>query len=294
MKKAATLLLLILITFSLKSQEYYSLLEINKSWNVLSVQYIPGDPYYDTTYSTISYKLMGDTLINSLSYFKLYKSEEEFPENWTIDAFLREDDQKKIWMLKEINEEEYLLYDFDIQQGDVIEVGYYDPVSLTVDSITVVEVGGTDRLKYWFSYDDYYKETWITGIGSSKGIIFSGSTFIVGGWYWLLCASQQEEVYYSNPNYESCYLVTSIESLTNPSLLTYPNPAENIIRFEMPESQQNSIVFISDIQGRNIAELFIDSHLDHFYWNCKNVKSGIYFYRTEINDHIYQGKILIQ
>ena len=294
MKKAIILLTFIAFTISLKSQEYYPLLENNKTWNVLSVEYIPGDPYYDTTYSTINYKLMGDTLINSYLYFKLYKNEEEYPVNWNLNAFIREDVQKRIWLLNDAVEEEYLMYDFGVEQGDIVNVGINEPVLLTVDSITEVEINGDLRQKYWLSYGNYYKETWTTGIGSNKGIIYSGSAFITGGWYWLLCVSDINGIIYSNPYYESCYLITSINKISLNTLTTYPNPAKTHITFELPQVEKETNLIIKDVFGKTIAEFKNPSGQSKLLWECSNYSNGVYFYKTEIGGKTYSGKIFIQ
>ena len=293
MKKIIILLIFIAFTISLKSQEYTPLLENNKTWNVLSVEYIPGDPYYDTTYSTINYKLMGDTLINSQLYFKLYKNEEEYPVNWNLNAFIREDVQKRIWLLNDADEEEYLMYDFGVEQGDIVNVGINEPVPLTVDSITEVEINGDLRQKYWLSYDNYYQETWTTGIGSNKGIISSGSAFITGGWYWLLCVSDINGIIYSNPHYESCYLITSINKISLKTLATYPNPAKTHITFELPAITQESILQIKDVYGKVVGELHLIRAQTQIIWNCSNIASGVYFYQIEINGEVYKEKIIV-
>ena len=73
-------------------QNYFPLIEENKTWNVLAVIITPP---FDSSYSTISYKLSGDTLINSETYKKLYSSTEEIPTNWNLYCFIREDAEKE-------------------------------------------------------------------------------------------------------------------------------------------------------------------------------------------------------
>ncbi len=278
---------------SAKGQEYAPLLENNKVWDVLSVEYIPGDPYYDTTYSTIKYKLMGDTLIDADAYFKLYKSYEEYPETWTFEAYLREDTQKKIWLLHDIDQEEYLLYDFDVNAGDVIEVGIYEPMSLSVDSIAEVEINGIVRSKYWLSHDDY-RETWVTGLGSNKGLLYSGSEAITGGWYWLLCVSDIEGLVYANPAYESCYLADNIYDMSLQTLNVYPNPASTKVFFELPTITTKSILHIQDIAGKDATSIMLTKGQTHVDWDCSHVTSGMYFYQVDIDGFIYSGKIVVK
>ncbi len=293
MKKIVLFLAFTVFSINLKSQEYIPLLENNKTWNVLDVLYIPGDPYYDTTFSTINYKVFGDTLINSISYWKIYKSTDENSSNWLLDAFMREDVEHKIWYLKDSSEEEFLMYDFGAEQGDILEVGTFEPVPLSVDSIAEIEIDGISRLKYWLSYANYYQETWVSGIGSSKGLLFSGSALITGGWYWLLCVSDMDGLVYTNPNYESCYLVTSLNEKSEITLHIYPNPASTQITFELPIINKDSHLQIKDIFGNTVAELPLLKGQTQLQWNCSQIASGVYFYNCELNDLHFNGKIVI-
>ncbi len=283
--KNAFLTLFICVLFiGAKGQDYTPLLENNKTWDVLNVLQIPNGTFYDTTYSTTKYKLMGDTTINSYSYFKLYKSNEEHPENWILNAYLREE-QKKVWFLnKDVNEDEELLYNFGASQGDTIDIGIGEPVSLSVDSITEVEIDGVVREKYWLSNDDY-RETWIAGIGSNKGLLYSGSLNIIGGWYWLLCVSDMEELIYSNPSYESCYLMPNddIPEISSTPLHIYPNPATSKVTFELPIMIKKSCLKITDIFGKTITEIPLKKGQKQLDWDCNNLVSGIYFYQMEMN-----------
>ena len=208
--KKVNILLFILTLLSLLTygQDYYPIVEDDKIWNVLSVIYIPSDPYYDTTFLTVSYKILGDTVIDDIAYKKMYSSNEEYPVNWSFEYFIRENDDKKIWFRRFTEDNENLLYDFSINVGDSVIVGHSLDEYLYVDSITTVAINEVPRNKYWMSSNyDYYSETWIEGIGSNKGIVWSGSMTIVGGWIWLLCVSDEGELLYMNPNFESCYMI---------------------------------------------------------------------------------------
>ncbi len=288
---------LMLMSFmGVRGQEYVPLLENNKTFDVLKVLYVPNENFYDTTYSTIRYKLMGDTLINSYSYIKLYKSNENHPENWTLDAYLREDTQKKVWFLDDnFNEEEVLLYDFGVSQGDVVDVGIGESTQLSVDSIAEVEIDGVLRHKYWLSSDDDYKETWVTGIGSNKGLLCSGSSHLIGGWYWLLCVSDMEGLIYLNPSYESCYLTMDNipENLSKP-LHVYPNPATSKITFDLPVITKKSFLIIKDICGKTITEIPLEKGQKQLIWDCSHIISGMYFFQIKVDELKYSGKVLIQ
>lgn len=255
MKKAILFISIICFSFGLFSQEYIPLIEEGNTWNVLSVVYIPGDPYHDTINSTIAYKVSGETTINAVVYKNLLESREEFPSDWTHFAYMREDDQRRVWMLRDSEEGEFLMYDFNAVAGDTVSVGYSESVPLVLDSITQVEVNGLSRSKYWLSYGDYYRETWVTGIGSNKGIWGSGSTFVVGGWYWLLCMFDAKGIVYDNPVYESCFIVTGIEDVSTPVVRIFPNPAHDYVSISLPLQINLKEIDLINVLGEVVERL---------------------------------------
>lgn len=300
MKNALIVIGVLLYSFSSFSQEYIPLLEDNKTWNVLSVLYIPGAPYYDTAYSTINYQVMGDTTLNSINYKKVYKSNEEYPINWFLESFMREDEEHKVWMRMYTEEEEYLMYDFDAQIGAVFSVGYGAPVSLTVDSITLVEVDGGIRKKQWLTCLEMpsYKETWINGIGSNKGLLWSGSAMVVGGWYWLLCVSEDGSVVFENPDFDSCYLVTGQDFLSNTSLFyIYPNPAQDYISINIPSSLDSKSIEIDiySMSGKIVDHFEINTKASNspYIHSVNNLESGIYFCQLKAENSSSTVKLVI-
>lgn len=289
MKKTIILILSLVWPVMIYSQDYYPLVEEDKSWNVMAVAFYPP---FDTTFSTITYKFLGDTIINTETYKKLYSSNEENPTNWNLWRFMREDTNKRVWLKKNAEADECLMYDFSISEGDSIQVGYGEPVYLYVDSITYVTVNGTLRPKHWMSCKVMpdYRETWIEGIGSNKGIVNSGSAFVVGGWSWLLCMSEGEELIYMNPNYNSCYLVTDIREKNNALIQVYPNPAKNKLKIENIENFRIESISIINLTGQKIKQFEPKkTHLD-----ISGITSGIYFLKITFEKGEIIKKIIIE
>jgi hypothetical protein len=209
MKSIILLIMGALLTTYLCSQNYFPLIEEDKEWSVLNeVFHIPPYPSF---YTTQNFKVIGDTNINSLFFNKLFTSNEQVPTSWNLSYLIREDTNKRIWLRGLSNEDEFLLYDFSVVQGDSIQVGYFEPIYLHVDSISSIMINSSLRKQYWMSYNGLtdYQETWIEGLGSDKGIIWSGSALLIGGWTYLLCVHEDDELIYMNPDYNVCYLLTS-------------------------------------------------------------------------------------
>ncbi|MDY0078917.1 MAG: hypothetical protein RBR87_16740 [Bacteroidales bacterium] len=158
LKKVIISLAFSILSISAFAQDYYPLIQERNTWNVLSV----AGAIFDTTYSTITYKLTGDTIINSKTYKMLYSSQEEQAVNWNLWGFMREDTDKKVWLRMPSDEEEFLAYDFSIGVGDSVLVGMLNTEYLRVDSISEIEINQSQRKKFWLSainYPSYYKET---------------------------------------------------------------------------------------------------------------------------------------
>ena len=269
------------------------IIEEGNSWNVLAVEYIPGNPYYDTTFHTVTYRIFSDTVINSVAYNNIMSSTEKNPANWKHEGYIREDVNTRVWMRETANGEDYLLYDFTAVVGEELLIGLNQPVPLTVDSISEVELDGIIRLKFWLSYNNYH-ETWISGIGSNKGICFSGSANITGGWYWLLCMSDLNGPVYSNPDFESCYLVTKTNNLILKDFKIYPNPATEFISFSFPAAfmMTEFEVTIFDIAGHIIETKKIADH--EMLYNIEHLKAGIYFCEIKSREYIQTEKLIIR
>lgn len=277
MKKVLKLILFLnLITTSVICQEYLPIVKEGNSWNMLSVIYIPGDPLFDTSFSTITYKIFEDTVINGSTYHIISSSTEEYPLNWQPKGYIREDSTHKVWMREEIEEEDYLLYDFGVSSGDTVHVGLYEPVPLIVDSITLVEIEGVSRFKYWLTHNDYH-EYWITGIGSNKGICFSGSEYLSGGWYWLLCMSDTSGPVFENPDFESCYLISGYDNYDIINYILYPNPAHDFINVTTSIDKNGTFLYeILDQSGRKLKAGKVNIFVGNFTIDISRIPNGTY------------------
>lgn len=290
-KISVTLILLLLSTFII-SQNYFPLIENNKKWDVLNVLESGGWPPFDTTSLTERFWTNGDSIIDSEIYKKVYSTTEEYPVNWELNCFMREDSDKKIW-LRRFNEDlDYLMYDFTIESGDSILVGYFETVYIYVDSINTITINQEERKKYWFSCKarPYYHETWIEGIGSDKGICWSGSAAIIGGWFRLLCMSENQEIIYTNPNYESCYIITEINDNDKPVIQIYPNPVKDKLIIENIKNIEIESISLINLNGQIVKQFnSLGTQLD-----ISDISSGLFFLKITYKNGELIEKIMIE
>ncbi len=291
MKKVISFFVFMILTINIFSQDYYPLIQEGNTWNVLVV-YLK-NMFLDTTYSTTTYKLTGDTIIDSKTYKKLYKSDEKYPVNWGFWRFMREDTDKKVWLRHKSSEQEFLMYDFSVKVGDSVLVGDSNlEVYLHVDSISDVVINQSHRKQIWLSdkYDpNYYSENWIEGVGSNKGICWSGSVNIVGGWSWLLCMFENEYPVYENPYYESCYMVTAINELESPSIDIFPNPAKNLLFIKNREKLAITSFVLFNANGQMIRAF--DKMAEQF--DISDILPGCYIFKIITETGVITRKLAI-
>ena len=185
------------------------------TWNVVSHSYRPGQPLYGAC--TMIYQLEGDTTINQQVYTKLVYTITNYSatEKWYSGA-LRFTEDKKVYIY--YDNTEYLLYDFDVQIGDTLDVfagiDYYDFHKTYPHVVTNVNKLDDGRLQFYLDAivrDEYlnqeekFPKTWIEGVGSVDGIIHNNAIIGVdgNGKTALLCAYHNDECRYvtDNPNY---------------------------------------------------------------------------------------------
>jgi len=271
MKTFAFLFIMTLGFTNAFSQDYYPIVQENNEWNILQVVYPGSGNPWDTIYWTISYKFTGDTIISDQAYKKVYKSEEEIPINWEYEGCIREEEQK-VWYFPKYGNGETKIYDFTVNMGDTISF-LYQP--MVVDSISYKEINGEDRKHFYFSYIDFspFKEIWIEGIGSNYGVLSSGNGMTLGGWTWFLCMSENGELIYMNPNYNSCLLIsTGTKETINPEINIFPNPTNNILIVENLSHALLKSIKLVDLKGNIIKEFSTDQE----NLNLNGIKPGSY------------------
>ena len=181
-------------------------------WNVVSHSYRPGQPLYGAC--TMIYQLEGDTTINQQVYTKLVYTITNYSptEKWYRGA-LRFTDDKKVYIY--YDNTEYLLYDFDVQIGDTLDVFagiyFYDFHKTYPHVVTNVNKLDDGRLQFYLDAivrDEYlnqekkFPKTWIEGVGSVDGIIHNNAIIGVegNGKTALLCAYHNDECRYTTDN----------------------------------------------------------------------------------------------
>ena len=269
-----TLLAALLLTggWKMQAQEYLPIAQKGNEWHTFETAIHWINNYVNWC--------SGDTIIGNVRYMKIMGiSNNGDPHLFTV---LREEDGK-VWERHLSTSLETLLYDFTASVGDTLCFG--EPgASFVLDSISMVQIGGIDRRKFWFGleYDGFgnprAKETWVEGIGSDFGLLWSGYYGVYDGWHCLLCFHQYGELVWENPEYGFC-TYTTVEENKDSEIALYPNPGNNTLN--ICTTLQNACVEVYDINGKLVHNQEITDNVTSI--NVESWPSGAYLWKVVAN-----------
>ncbi len=251
-----------------------------------------------------------DTIINAISYKKIYMFLDTIFDVNTASyvGALREDEQKRVWLKIDsplhpfkprtfINGEEILLYDFSVQEGDMIQSEYLNFLigdGAIVEKIDTIQIGNTYRkrikIRELYSYPYEYKE-WIEGIGSPNGLFFTPFLEEPIGYVaknYLIGFKYQDEILYFNDRFP-CFYPTNVQAVTKNNMRLIPIPGTGFM-FDF-EDKDNILI----IQIYNMTGILLTTLQKEFVLNTNTYASGIYIYKTIDNfGNRYIGKFVVQ
>jgi len=168
--------------------------------------------------------------------------------------------QQKVYKL--VNGTDMLLYDFSLENGDIIsQYGY--TFTATVDAVTVN--GGTRKRITLRSAELYHDETltqtWIEGVGSTAHPFYPDSNMYnvasSGGGFQIRtrCSFQNGAHVYGNPNCAAVALSTSAEDFAAQKIVFSPNPFITEFTIDSDSILQNASLRIYNTKGQLIREI---------------------------------------
>jgi len=249
--------------------------------------------------SWMKFWFQGDTVIGDYKYKKVYMqandSIADFDRAYYFAAIREDTVAEKVYFHYNDyynGEGEYLLYDFSVNVGDVVNFyslwGGFAPqlkerIVLSIDSILI---DNYYRKKINFEYETwgYYMqpESWIEGIGSTNGLFFPGYFDEVDGMDWtvLLCVHidgrliyQLDDTFYHKYN---CYIHeygVNINENKKEILKIYPTIVDNMLYIETDRNIENFDYKIINVQGQVMNEGMFTSNTI----NVASLNKGFYF-----------------
>jgi hypothetical protein len=215
----------------------------------------------------------GDTLINLISYKKLYTTRKivvtapPFSANQYISydsigpQYIRYDSSsKKVYFRTDTSATDILIYDFNLSVGDTVPMisdltGY-----AIIDSIRTISFFGYSSHKYYLPYYNSWDSLnyIIEGIGGSNGLTyFQPVVFVISGGIYmtsLTCFQLGDSIY--SPSGGGCPFITGILKEENKLMIgMYPNPtsSNSEITFTYPSPGSATEIVINNIDGKEVG-----------------------------------------
>ncbi len=294
--KQLTLIFLLFTSSFLLGQTYYPLPLDSATWTVERYEWgqLPNLDECITRY----YGYGGDTVINNLTYGKLYGNNLPADYPYTDVAFnfptatyvaaVREDTSKKVWIINAGDTTGILYYDFALNIGDTFCFDYFFPAlgCHTVVAVDSILIGGNFRRQIHFN--SLNGEAWVEGVGSLSGWF---EYHPLASWdYNLVCHSHyQTQLYNMSGNcYCDTYHGVGINELTPSTLTIHPNPTTSQLTISLAERTTANITI------RNaLGQLVLSEQIEGTTHNIRlDAPAGIYFFQLEADGQVITKKVV--
>ena len=261
-----------------------SMLDIHNEWKYQ----FDSDPSHqiDTWVRFVSEDL--DTFGTVDRYRKL-ETKNNFNQNWQFSGILLREQFGQVWRSYNppwpSDEYEYLIYDFNLEEGDEFETRDLDeePIYLIVtktDSIVLKD--GTTRKRLFLQCKDNpeaEERIWIEGIGDLNGL-FATQTACSNQDHSteLLCFHTSGQVLYEGENSQNCEYVptTSTSTYQETAINIFPNPAKDKIFIQNIDCTSKITFTIKDALGQMHLKSSCQNEID-----ISSMDNGIYFLSVE-------------
>lgn len=305
-RKSIVSILFFLFVFSVSAQTNQPFVMPWKHWNVMHTNTEGGSPNSARTFKY--WTTLQDTIVNDTSYKIVFSEGDWWAENGII-GFLREDTEEQKVYFRSITaaspaNQDQLLYDFSIEQGDIVTVygylscnwqGFTSPYIVTAIGDTTLTNGEVKKTWYLQSVENSNAENdiWVEDIGSLNGLLFPCCYMFATTSFKneLLCYGiSQQELYISE--LDTCYVdwTTGINTELLGLLNIFPNPVTgDIIQIEKPEGfDEIKRIEVIDVFGKPI----ITSGGKEKVLDVQMLSKGLYFIRIHTNVRLINLKFL--
>ncbi len=256
----------------------------------------------------------GDTVIDGLTYFKLYRTFYNTTIVYQVSpippltlhsydsigpTFLRYDTLlERVYHLAAIDSMERLIYDFNLQVGDATPMQYDDDLTTVIDSIDTITVFGVPTKRFFLNIEDFQKRNFIIeGIGGSNGLFklqpeygwLSGEIYMTH----FNCFQSGDSIF--SPDNSDCPFINFISDTKQPqneyTLIVSPNPTQSLFTVNISEELLNSTFTITDCLGR-VNQSFPLTEINS---TAQLNASGIYIWRVVKDGRLLKtGKVICE
>lgn len=263
-----------------------------------------------THYESYYIKFHDDTTINFIAYKKIWRCDDSLQSNWYIDGYIREDTSQKVFLYPINNnyrvdsDKETLIYDFNINIGDSLQLPYDNDGYIYLDSIGYEKLdNGTDSVKTYIFYSSsdnnagYLIAKWYENIGGSGGVLAGlNITTLVGAEYHLVCYYNNDVLMFHNNDFSTCFPAPYPNNINSQNLnsknfnVLYNNSQ---IIFNFPKFKNaNSKLDIYNINGAHIKTIEINEGQE-FILNKDELCPGMYLCRYRNKELLLSNKFVV-
>jgi len=289
MKTYVILLALTCGFFYTEGQIYHPFVDTGKVWSTYHL-WCKKAEYRFSEYTRFD----NDTLIDGKLYKIAWSSLDSNMATWTQSGFIREDAQKKVFHRNPYSDWETTIYDFGALPGDTVELreDEYGVQTYIVDSINwVILLDGKQRQRFFLHGVDFpCNETWIEGMGCTKGV-FEGGTCGYTGEASLICFTENDTLKYFNPDFDQCYVLTGIGDLVRQQVEIdlFPNPVKETLTIKVNQPGNINMKFkLIDLTGKEVFSIPILQTETLINLKQFEVSPGVYLY------HVFQSTIPVK
>jgi hypothetical protein len=246
--------------------------------------------------STEIFFIDGDSVVNSVNYNKIWVSYDSLL-TWHYQGLLREVSNIVYYIPPDGNEG--ILYDFNLEIGDSAYINnlFCSDIPIYVVDIDTVEYFGVSRKRWLLGENGYVQESWVEGIGSMHGPLYTKFEYCIICPVWnLLCYHNNDTLEYIMNGYTDCYQtsVGIIEEYDDTGFAIYPNPIRKGSSIYITTNSVPSNISVYNSSG--ILMRSLNSTTDTKIKIETNIfKPGLYLITiTSSDDKVKTQKILVE
>jgi len=238
------------------------------------------------------YTFEGDSIVNNITYSKVYSSGISNCINFGYCGLLRDDTlNQKVYFILPDSTSEKVLYDFSLNVGDTVpDLFNFTGVSEVVDSIDSVNYGGQlrKRFRYTLNMGPHNDPYIIEGIGNVSGLLAPLESPTIA--YYLICFSHKGLNVFPDST-GACMLINEVNLLTSFSNLTIsPMPVIDVSKIEIT----NDVIVGADIFDYfgNVRSK-LENENGHFFIYRKDFAPGLYLCKAISKNKTLLLKLII-
>ena len=233
------------------------------------------------------YTVIDNIRYNYIEEADIYNEETDTWSDWRREIFqfssfgslsnmlIREENGKIYTRTSQNSDEEQMIYDFNIDEGDTFVFSLYGGsyIVYRVDSVNVND-NLLKRLYLKGISDENICDEWIEGVGSvNYPLLYPFQSISMHAYGKLLCVKQNNVTAFMNPQYNTCYIpFMNLESVDNTSIKIYPTLVKDNIYMVSDNNKPMDISFVN-ISGHRTKTIRTNGSKEI---DISSLPSGIY------------------